>query len=367
MSATSEVARSGGRPSGQYPHIPSLDGIRAVSILIVFLAHAGFEEWVPGGFGVTIFFFLSGFLITTLLRVEFERHGKINLRHFWLRRVLRILPPFYLVLGLMLGLTLWLHGSDYINWQAVKTQALHYVNYWMIDHGTGGIPPGTGVYWSLAVEEHFYLAFPWLYVALARSGASARTQAMTFLGLCAVTLIWRSALVFLFDASEGRTYHATDTRLDSILYGCVLAVWRNPVLDGPPRSERTLKWICVPAAIAALAACLLFRDPAFRETARYSIQGIALAPLFVAAISYPNWGAVRVLNWRPIAFVGVLSYSIYLVHFAAILWTKEWFAELPPLAQMVIALVASLALSYVIYRLVERPCASLRRRLEHVI
>jgi len=79
-------------------HIPSLDGLRAVSFLLVFVGHAGLDRFVPGGLGVTIFFFLSGFLITTLMRNEYERTGGVNLRHFWLRRALRILPPFYLVL-----------------------------------------------------------------------------------------------------------------------------------------------------------------------------------------------------------------------------------------------------------------------------
>jgi peptidoglycan/LPS O-acetylase OafA/YrhL len=74
-------------------HIPSLDGLRALSFLIVFLAHSGVSG-VPGGFGVTVFFYLSGFLITTLMRVEQENTGRVNLRHFYLRRALRILPPF---------------------------------------------------------------------------------------------------------------------------------------------------------------------------------------------------------------------------------------------------------------------------------
>src|SRR5271163_2884515 len=78
-------------------HIPSLDGLRAVSFLIVFLAHAGVEGF-PGGFGVTVFFFLSGYLITTLMRMEADASGKVSLKHFYLRRALRILPPFYVVL-----------------------------------------------------------------------------------------------------------------------------------------------------------------------------------------------------------------------------------------------------------------------------
>src|SRR5262245_15809989 len=75
--------------------IPSLDGLRAVSFFMVFLAHAG-APGIPGGFGVTVFFFLNGYLITTLIRVEMEETGRMSLRHFYLRRVLRILPPFYI-------------------------------------------------------------------------------------------------------------------------------------------------------------------------------------------------------------------------------------------------------------------------------
>ena len=79
--------------------IPSLDGIRAVSILIVFVAHLGYDNIVPGGLGVTVFFFLSGYLITTLLRRELAKNGAISLPQFYLRRVLRILPPLYLIVG----------------------------------------------------------------------------------------------------------------------------------------------------------------------------------------------------------------------------------------------------------------------------
>jgi peptidoglycan/LPS O-acetylase OafA/YrhL len=85
-------------------YIPSLDGIRAISFFIVFVAHAGFGEIVPGGFGVTVFFVLSGFLITTLLRMEFAKHGDIRLGSFYLRRVFRILPPLYI--ALLLGAVL---------------------------------------------------------------------------------------------------------------------------------------------------------------------------------------------------------------------------------------------------------------------
>src|SRR5665213_2686933 len=105
--------------------IPSLDGIRAISFLLVFIAHAGLDKWVPGGFGVTVFFFLSGFLITTLMRQEYLTSGDVNLRHFYLRRVLRIWPPFYIVLAVTAIAT-------EVDFKPFLAQILHVTNYWSI-------------------------------------------------------------------------------------------------------------------------------------------------------------------------------------------------------------------------------------------
>src|SRR5580704_13015777 len=101
--ASAGLSRPTAQPHQSF-HIPSLDGLRAVAFFIVFSAHAGMAFVVPGGFGVTVFFFLSGFLITTLMRVEVERTARVNLKNFYLRRALRILPPFYLVLFLATGI-----------------------------------------------------------------------------------------------------------------------------------------------------------------------------------------------------------------------------------------------------------------------
>jgi peptidoglycan/LPS O-acetylase OafA/YrhL len=344
-------------------HIPSLDGIRACSFLLVFFAHAGLNDIVPGGFGVTIFFFLSGFLITTLLRVEYEKNNRLNLRHFWLRRALRILPPFYTVLLVAVVVTLALEGADSLSVTAVGAQALHFVNYWLIDHGYGGLPPGTLVYWSLAVEEHFYLVFPWIFIWMRKSALTGRGQALLLWFICAAVLLWRCVLILKLGASESRTYMATDTRIDSILFGCALAVWRNPILDTWRPQEKTWKYVVVPICLAVLVGCLVFRDLVFRETLRYTLQGIALTPLFIAAITFKDWPPVRVLNYGPVAFVGVLSYSLYLVHYAVILGIGKYSGELPMFLRGVIAFAVSLAIAWLIYVGIERPCARLRRRL----
>jgi peptidoglycan/LPS O-acetylase OafA/YrhL len=344
-------------------HIPSLDGMRAISVMLVFVAHAGLERLVPGGLGVTIFFFLSGFLITTLMRSEFEQNGHVSLRHFWLRRALRILPPFYLVLSGAVIASLLVDPPGTLSVPAIAAQGLHFTNYRMIWHGFEGQPAGTGVYWSLAVEEHFYLLFPWLFVGMQRMRMPARNQAVLLWVLCAAVMIWRCVLVFAFDASTDRTYLASDTRVDSILFGCALAVWGNPVLDRPALDERRWKFVFVPAAIVLLALTFAVRDSAFRETVRYSIQGLALTVIFIAVIRFQNWVPNRFLNLRPIAFLGVLSYSLYLVHYSVILAIWRILPELHPVGQALIAFFVSIALAWALYKFIERPCARLRKRL----
>ena len=344
-------------------HIPSLDGLRAVSFLLVFVAHAGLERYVPGGFGVTIFFFLSGFLITTLLRAEFEKNGVVSLRHFWLRRTLRILPPFYLVLLAALVLSWSIDPPGTLYAPAVVSQLFQYTNYWIIGQGFEGQPAGTGVYWSLAVEEHFYLVFPWVFIALQRARLSGRRQALFFWSLCGLVLLWRSYLVFHGHAELNRTYMGSDTRVDSILFGCALAVWHNPVLDPPVLNERRWKYGYAPAAAVVLLACMFIRGDSFRETLRYSLQGGALTVIFVAAIAYHRWAAFAWLNTPVLNFLGLLSYSLYLVHLAVLMEIERALPTWHPVIRGILSLGVAVAISWSIYTCVEKPAARLRRRL----
>lgn len=343
-------------------HVPSLDGIRAVSFLLVFVAHAGLDHVVPGGFGVTVFFFLSGYLITTLLRMEQDARGRISLPQFYLRRALRILPPFYLVLGLA-ALAAWTGLIPRgVEGPALWAQALHVANYWIIDHGYVGQPFGTAVYWSLAVEEHFYIAFPCLFLIVSGFVRERRRQAAVLWALCAVVLAWRLVLVYGLHSPPDRTYVASDTRVDSILFGCALALAGNPVLDGPSRvSEAGWKYVLLPAGVGVLLLTFVYRDPAFRETFRYTLQGIALSPVFVVAVRYPRWGLFRLFNLRVMSFLGVLSYPLYLVHHVLL----GALLELPfgPVGRALAALALSIAAAWVIHELVEKPSARLRRRL----
>jgi peptidoglycan/LPS O-acetylase OafA/YrhL len=344
-------------------HIPSLDGLRAVSFAIVFVAHSGLQWIVPGGFGVTVFFFLSGFLITTLMRLEHDRTGTVSLRAFYLRRVLRILPPFYLVLVLAdtLAVVKLLPGG--LESRVALAQVLHYSNYWFAHHGYEGAAAGTVVYWSLAVEEHFYLLFPLLYLVVRRLRLSSGAQGLAFWGLCAVVCAWRFLLVLRLGAATDRTYLCSDTRVDSILFGCALAVAMNPAVDPHRGPERLWKWVLMPGGVALLLFTFGYRAAWFRETIRYTLQGIGLTPIFVSAVRFPDWGPFRLLNDKRLAFIGVLSYSLYLVHQVALYAVDFSLPILHPILRSGLAFAISFAIAVAVYRFVERPCARLRKRL----
>ncbi len=345
--------------------IPSLDGIRAGSFILVFLAHAGLENVVPGGVGVTTFFFLSGFLITTLMRQELAETGEVSFKHFYLRRVLRIMPPFYAVLLLAALLSSLGAIAGPPQYKPLLAQALHFANYWAVRHGSQGQIAGTGVYWSLAVEEHFYLLFPAIFVLLHRALRRPLHRAAFLWGICLLILAWRCALVFGAGVVPDRTYLASDTRIDSILFGCVLALVKNPALDREGPGER-MRWLRVmlPAGGGLMLLSLLFRDPRFRETFRYSVQGVALYPFFVCAVRNPGLSVFRLLNHRLVQRIGVLSYSLYLVHHVVILGVRRAF-QIHPVLQAVIAFAISFLVASAIWRWIERPCARLRQRLTH--
>jgi peptidoglycan/LPS O-acetylase OafA/YrhL len=246
----------------------------------------------------------------------------------------------------------------------VLSQVLHFSNYWIAAHGWDGIAPGTGVYWSLAVEEHFYLLFPFAFLLLERRGISGRGKAVVFWGVCAAVFLWRCVLVMGLGSAPDRTYLCSDTRIDSIAFGCALAVWNNPVLDAGGGGALAGR-IAVPAGVALLLATLLVRSSTFRETFRYTLQGMALTPLFVAAVTRPEHGLFRALNWRPVRFLGTLSYVLYLTHHV-VLYALLRQTRLPGVARAVASLAITIGISWVIHRLVERPCARLRRRLSAV-
>jgi peptidoglycan/LPS O-acetylase OafA/YrhL len=342
-------------------HIPSLDGIRGLAALTVFVAHEGLEGIVPGGFGVTVFFFLSGYLITTLLRLEREKTRRISLKNFYLRRIYRIIPPMYLVLTASIALGVAGLLPHEMTPQALVAQFAHLTNYYDLAVGSEGFAPGTSVMWSLAVEEHFYLLFP-LGVSVLFARFRYERIAIVLLLVCAVALAWRCWLVAFSGVSDLYTYEATDTRLDSILFGCILGIWCNPVLDKPPALVEARAPIWLACGAILLLVSFLLRDPFFRGTFRYSVQGIALFPLFYCAVRYCHWPVFSWLETRPMRALGLISYTFYLTHVICISLVHR-FLDWPHLEKAALSLVATVSVSTLMYLVVERHMAVLRRRL----
>ncbi len=246
---------------------------------------------------------------------------------------------------------------------ALLAQVCHVTNYYIIRHGWWyGIAPGTWVYWSLAIEEHFYLVFPVVYLVLRRTGVSRRNQALGLLLACAVVLVWRCILVFGFHVYKDRVYLGTDTRVDAILAGCILAIFKNPVLDRDAIDDRRLGYLWLPLGCASVLASLILRIPDFEQTFRYTLQSFGLLPIFVAAIRWHDRWPFRALNLRLVRHVGVLSYSLYLMHTSTI-WALEKHTSWPTPVRGIAALGILWALAAIIYRYVEKPCAKARRNL----
>jgi peptidoglycan/LPS O-acetylase OafA/YrhL len=302
-------------------YLPALDGVRACAFALVFVAHSGLEGAVPGGLGVTIFFFLSGYLITTLMRAEWAGTGTISLTGFYKRRALRILPPLYLVMliGWMLD---WFHiPTHQADSLGLFSILFYFYNYAaLLVHGTPDIiPSGLNVVWSLMIEEHFYLIFPFAFLLAKKRAIKTRRVALTLAAICMAVLLWRCVLVFHFHTSLmspfSWTYAATDARFDSILWGCVMAVGFNPWCGDTSSFLDRRRGELALAGAAMVFLTLVWREPHFRETLRYTLQGIAMLPIFYFIVSVPGSWLGKALSWPPVRWLGWVSYTMYLCHF----------------------------------------------------
>lgn len=348
------------RPLPDVPAIPSLDGIRGVAVSLVFLAHSGLERSVPGGLGVTIFFVLSGYLITTLIVSEHQATGSVSLRAFYLRRLLRLMPPLLLVVAAAALLSRLSAIDGGFSRGGLLSVMFYGANYYFIANDFHGVPAGLGVMWSLAVEEHFYLLYPPLAIALLRA-ARPRLTALVLMLLCAAILARRCWLASS-GYSEAYLNMATDSRADAILVGCFMGLLRNPwPLEA--RAVRHRDWLLATACIAVLLLSLVLRDGFFRATFRYTVQSLAIAPLIYLAVVHAGHAACRWLNSRPMVYLGSISYSVYLCHqMIQYLVTRNW-PELGWTLSLLLSAALTLAAAAALRQWIERPCAALRRRL----
>jgi peptidoglycan/LPS O-acetylase OafA/YrhL len=291
------------------------------------------DEIIPGGMGVTLFFFISGYLITGLLIDEYETSGAIDIKYFYIRRFMRLAPALLTMVAVVSLTYFAVFGVTSI--KEIFAATLYFINYYQITGGAMLIP--LGPLWSLAIEEHFYLVFP-LVIAL-----TWRFREKLFVSLvvvCLLVLVWRTILV-AGGASDYRTYMGTDTRIDSIVFGALLSIGIRLKLD--------LDWLTSRAALAAgialLLASVVIRDLVFRETVRYSIQGIAFIPLFYHAVSVDS--PIKSALENPIAiWIGKLSYSLYLWHFPVLVFIKTEFPAGNPLILGFLIAGSSLLLLY---------------------
>lgn len=344
-------------------YIPCLDGIRALAVLVVIVAHSGFERLVPGGLGVTVFFFLSGFLITTLLRIESARTGTVSIRDFYLRRIFRIQPPMYVTI-VIICLLAWFRVLDGpLEWKPIALTCVFFTNYigmW----GFGTPPEGLQNLWSLAVEEHFYLVFPLLYLLFTTAKLNKRWQGLTLTSLCLLVLLWRIYLIYFAHKTTGvlgRVYSYTDTRIDSILFGCLMAVAFNPLFEDASDNLRKHAGKLALVGFGLLGFSLVYRDEMFRDTFRYSLQGVALLFIFFFVVAAPRLPQVRWLENPVLRYVGRRSYVLYLIHYAVaveLFLRLHWSAT----ATLLATLIISFAYAEAMDRLVEVPMRTLKRK-----
>ena len=244
-----------------------------------------------------------------------------------------------------------------VNGSQIVAGLFYGANYYQVFGGSGGMP--IGPLWSLAVEEHYYLLYP-LVFAFAWKWPGRLLAGLIVLSV--VILLWRSFLVLHWQASEDRTYYATDTRIDSILYGAILAVLLNV---RPASVAHYLEhWLTVASAASLLLFTLLYRDSAFRETLRYSLQGIALLSLFYSVLFAPRLSVVRTaLEFPPVIWIGRLSYSLYLYHLPAIFFAGKALPEENSASIVLLSTAVSFAAASFSYYCIERPFWKLRDQL----
>ena len=337
--------------------IPSLDGLRAISILIVLLAHFVSNKVFPGGVGVYVFFVISGFLITRLMFVEQNKNGSISLPLFYARRILRLYPVIIvfaatvIVLKLLLGLP-----YDLIEPASALGYFTNYLYSYYYDHGIKPIMPFE-VFWSLSIEEHFYILFPITFLLLR---ADPVRLFWALIALCAGCLGLRLLVAWLHPEYVHTLvfYLRSQYRLDSIGFGVIMAVACE--MD---QGRRILCTLAQPAsaAIAALVilVCLLVRDPWFRETLRYSFLGAGITVLVSAVLFGPRYRFTHwILNTSPFRWIGRLSYSLYVWHEGVAYFLPV--GVLPKWQQAAIKLATTFAAAIISYYAVERPFLGLR-------
>jgi peptidoglycan/LPS O-acetylase OafA/YrhL len=345
-------------------YMPGLDGLRAIAVIAVIAYHLD-PDLIPGGLlGVGVFFTLSGYLITDLLLGQREATGSLKLGDFWMRRARRLLPALFLMLAVVVAWVTLLDRSQLTSLRGDVLAAVAYVsNWWNIVREASyfarfGPPPPLDHLWSLAVEEQFYLIWPWLLLlGLRFLPGRYNTLALVTLAGAAVSAA-AMAIIYQPGIDPTRVYEGTDTRAFGLLVGAALAmVWPSRKLSAERITLRG-RLILDGIGVAGLVVIVLL----ILRTSEYSPSlykgGIVLltvaTTMTVAALVHPaSWLGVAV-GWMPLRWIGVRSYGIYLWHYPIIVLTTPGMQQ-ASLGLQVMQVVATVAVAALSWQFFEEP------------
>jgi peptidoglycan/LPS O-acetylase OafA/YrhL len=340
---------------------PHLDGLRAVAVYLVVLFHSGIDRFGGGYVGVDVFFVLSGFLVTQLLLRDVTAHGSIRLRRFYARRFRRLLPAAFVALlvtaVVYTAISSALEVSDAVG--SFKAAFAYSANWYFIhqSHGYFGADISASPvlhFWSLAVEEQFYLLWPLTLgglFAVTRNLDSRRRKRTMQIVIAVGALASAAYALSLRDSNLNRAYYGTDTRAYELLAGALLALVPTLVIraSGNQRAVR----IATTAGFAGLlviASSWVHLDPIERGIAVTAVACVILVALEAAQGGFVKWA----LSSPTVVYLGRISYGTYLWHWIVILVTVKTF-ETGPVATAAIACLVSSALASLSFEILERP------------
>lgn len=343
-------------------YIPELDGLRALAVGAVLLDHT-MPRYFPGGFiGVDIFFVLSGYLITTILIREFEHEGSIHVKSFYVRRALRLVPALFALLAVYVAAVIVysrvIADDRFVREHlvAVLSSALYLMNWTQaFDIGTGGYLVHM---WSLGVEEQFYLLWPLTLLAILRYSDRASAWKGVLVLILLVTA-WRTLLVFR-GASLNHIYGGFDTRVDTLLLGCLLAL--APLARWQTLASRF--WAAAALILVAMSMSISWTSRLV-QVLGFPVIALCAASLMAAAMSgSPRDLLRRFLRWAPLNYCGKVSYGFYLWHYpiavvVAMYLGGTFFGQLE---RMVVTAAITLLIASLSYRILELPVLRLRSK-----
>ena len=333
---------------------PWLDGIRAVAVLMVVVQHMMGATRLNLGFtGVGIFFGLSGYLITSLLLDERADRGSVSLSRFYLRRAARLVPALLLVLAVCD--LVFLAQGDLTPLRGSIPAATYTTNY--VQVLDDDFVKAYGPTWSLAVEEHFYVLWPLALLWMVRRGGLRLALRLTLVA-CLASLSWRIVLAVLHAPPILLSVGSLE-RADALLYGCAAAI----ALRLGWRPRRWVVWLGI--AVIGASTAVFNAEPYPVLIVSSAVIGVASAAVVVGMdYAAPTWMR-QVLSWRPVVFIGVISYGIYLWHGPLMRIVQN--ATETGRAWRLLAALLAIAVAALSYRFVEAPIrAAVRRRTGRV-